>query len=206
MRVETKATNSNVENPRAKVYMTDEEYRILRRSAESNRDELMIRLCGQAGLRSFEVTQVKPKHVRRAKDGKHYFLRVPRGKDTTGTGGKTRDTFLPRDLETRLHRFARDNGIDENEAYFPYSARWVQERVKMAAENAYGETGDEDWLKVSSHDLRVYFGHTLLVEERMNPEVVMDVGGWEDYESIKPYLGKPSEENISNEFKRVERT
>lgn len=205
MRVETEATNDVVENPRPKVFMTDEEYRLLRRSAESNRDELMIRLGGEVGLRSFEVPQEKPKHVRRSEDGEHYFLRVPRGKDTSGTGGKPRDAFLPRDLETRLHRYARDNEIGDDEAYFPYSPRWVQERVKLAAKNAYEESGDEDWLKVSSHDLRVYFGHTMLVEERMNPEVVMDVGGWEDYESIKPYLGKPSEKNIISEFERVGR-
>ncbi|OKY78302.1 MAG: XerD/XerC family integrase [Candidatus Methanohalarchaeum thermophilum] len=37
----------------------------------------------------------------------------------------------------------------------------------------------------------------------MNPEVVMDVGGWEDYQSIKPYLNKPSEKTIKKEFKRI---
>lgn len=116
MRVETEATADDVENPRPKVFMTDEEYRLLRRSAESNRDELMIRLGGEVGLRSFEIPQEKPKHVRRSEDGKHYFLRVPRGKDTSGTGGKSRDAFLPRDLETRLHRYSRDNGIDDDEA------------------------------------------------------------------------------------------
>lgn len=203
MRVETKATREDVENPRAKVFMTDEEYRLLRRSAESNRDELMIRLGGEVGLRSFEIPQVKPKHVRRSEDGEHYFLRIPRGKDTSGSGGKARDAFLPRDLETRLHRYSRDEMIGTDEPYFPYTPRWVQKRVKMAAKNAYDETGDEDWLKVSSHDLRVRFGHKMLVEEKVNPEVVMDVGGWEDYKSIKPYLGKPSEKNIINEFERV---
>lgn len=205
MRVETNATHDRVKSPRPKVFITDDEYRLLRRSAESNRDELMIRLGGEVGLRSFEIPQEKPKHIRRSENGEHYFLRVPRGKDTSGTGGKVRDAFLPRDLETRLHRYASDNDIGEDEAYFPYSPRWVQKRVKKAVKNAYETSGDEDWLKFSSHDLRVYFGHTMLVEERMNPEVVMDVGGWDDYESIKPYLGKPSETNIISEFERVGR-
>lgn len=205
MRIETEATHGDVQSPRPKVFMSDDEYRLLRRSAASTRDELMIRLCGECGLRSFEVPQIKPKHVRRASDGEHYFLRVPRGKDTSGTGGKARDTFLPRELESRLHRYADELELDADEAYFPYSARWVQQRVSLAASNAFEETGDEDWQKVSSHDLRVYFGHTMLVEERLNPEVVMDVGGWDDYASIKPYLGKPSEENIISEFERVGR-
>jgi len=205
MRVETEATNSDVKNPRPKVFMNEDEYRLLCRSAESTRDELMIRLGGEVGLRSFEIPQIKPKHVRRASDGEHYFLRVPRGKDTTGTGGKARDAYLPRDLEARLHRYATDEEIADAAPYFDYSRRWVQERVKQAARNAYEKSGDEDWLKVSSHDLRVYFAHTMLVKERMNPEIVMDVGGWADYQSIKPYLGKPSESNIISEFERTGR-
>lgn len=205
MRVETKATDSNVENPRAKVFLSDEEYRQLCRSAPSTRDELIIRLGGEVGLRSFEIPQIKPKHIRRADDGEHYFLRVPRGKDTTSGGGKARDAYLPCDLEARLHRYATDQDLTSDEAYFPFTPRWIQERVKQAAQNTHETTGDEDWLKVSSHDLRVYFAHTMLVEEHVNPRVVMDVGGWSDYQSIKPYLGKPSEENIIGEFERVGR-
>ena len=165
----------------------------------------MIRLGGEVDLRPFEIPQGKPKHVRRSEDGNHYFLRVPRSKDISGTGGKSRDAFLSQDPQARLHQDANGNGIADDELHFPYSPRWVQECVKIAVRNAYDETGNEDWLKFSSHDLRVYFGHMMLIEERMNPEVMMDVGGWKDYESIKPYFGKPSEENIISEFERVGR-
>lgn len=56
---------------------------------------------------------------------------------------------------------------------------------------------------MSSQDLRVYFVHTMLVEEHVHPRVVMDGGDWANYQSIKPYLGKPSEANNIDDFERV---
>ncbi len=40
----------------------------------------------------------------------------------------------------------------------------------------------------------------MLVRERMKPRVVMEVGGWDDYQSLEPYLSKPDEETIINGF------
>jgi quinol monooxygenase YgiN len=56
---------------------------------------------------------------------------------------------------------------------------------------------------VSSHDLRRHFAHRLLVRERLNPRVVMDVGGWRDFQAIEPYLGKPDVETIVDEFEEM---
>jgi hypothetical protein len=39
-----------------------------------------------------------------------------------------------------------------------------------------------------------------LVEKRMNPRVVMEIGGWEDYAALEPYLNKPSPGTIVAEF------
>lgn len=105
----------------------------------------------------------------------------------------------------RFHRYAADQSVGRNEPYFPLSTRWIQACVAQTAKNAHKETDDEDWLKVSSHDLRVYISHTMLVKERVNPWVVMEVGRWLDYQSIKPYPGKPSEANIIGEFERIGR-
>ena len=46
---------------------------------------------------------------------------------------------------------------------------------------------------LSSHDLRLYGVHRLLVEERVNPRVVMAIGGWAHFESLTPHLNQPSE-------------
>ena len=72
------------------VWMNRDEYRALPRAAESFDREVAIRLMGDCGLRVQEVLDVKPKHVSRMSDGKHFELKVVGGKDTTGeyTGGK----------------------------------------------------------------------------------------------------------------------
>lgn len=36
----------------------------------------------------------------------------------------------------------------------------------------------------------------------MNPEVVMEIDGWEDYDVLKPYLDAPSFGTIVGEFER----
>lgn len=37
----------------------------------------------------------------------------------------------------------------------------------------------------------------------MNPRVLMDVGGWSDYQSLEPYLAKADPETIIGEFERA---
>jgi hypothetical protein len=34
----------------------------------------------------------------------------------------------------------------------------------------------------------------------MDPRVVMEIGGWDDYQSLEPYLNKPSPSTIVSEF------
>jgi integrase len=83
------------------------------------------------------------------------------------------------------------------------SDRSVQRRVKATAETVADETGDSDWQKVSSHDLRRYYAQTLLVRERMNPRVVMAVGGWSSFEALEPYLNAPTAEVVNEEFENA---
>ncbi|QRV16732.1 site-specific integrase [Haloterrigena salifodinae] len=82
-----------------KVWMTGNELEELRHAAANHRDDLIIQLCGYVGLRTFEIPQVKPKHVKRTDDGDHYRLRVPEGKDTTENSGKPRDVYLSKDVK-----------------------------------------------------------------------------------------------------------
>nr|WP_240145846.1 hypothetical protein [Halococcus salsus] len=72
--------------------------------------------------------------------------------------------------------------------------------MKSAATRAVDRTGNDDSRKVSSHDLRRHFAHSCLVCERMNPRVVMGIGGWDNYQSFELYLNKLSIEAIVAEF------
>ena len=183
-----------------KVWLTDEEVEQLRRSAASRRDDLIIQLGAFVGLRAFEIPQVQPKHVSRAGAGDHFRLRVPEGKDTKHGEGEPRDAYLPSDVERDLYQFARDRGLEDDDPYVELSTGGVRAVVRRTAEAAADRTGDEDFLDVSSHDLRRRFAQRLLVDEGINPRVVMSVGGWSSFQAIEPYLNEPSEEVVNRAF------
>ncbi|GAB6879193.1 site-specific integrase [Halorubrum gandharaense] len=187
-----------------KVWMTDSELEELRRSATSHRDDLIIQLGGYAGLRSFEILQVTPGDVKRTEDGEHYRLRIPEGKDTSGSGGKPRDAYLPHHVERDLHRYVSSENISERERVIDLTERAVRAAVKRTAERAADETGDGDFRHVSSHDLRRRFAQRLLVDEQMNPRVVMQVGGWGSFQAIEPYLNAPTPEVVNDAFEEAD--
>jgi integrase len=80
------------------------------------------------------------------------------------------------------------------------SERGVRAAVKRTAEAAAEGTGDDDFRHVSSHDLRRRFAQRLLVDEQINPRVVMQVGGWESFQAIEPYLTTPTEDVVDEAF------
>jgi integrase len=48
---------------------------------------------------------------------------------------------------------------------------------------------DDGWSRLSAHDLRRTWG-TLLVDDEVEPGLVMEWGGWEDWETFREaYLG-----------------
>lgn len=188
---------------RYKVWLTDPEIKDLRRHAGSARNDLLIQLGAFVGLRAFEMHQIKPKHVKRSQDGEHYHLRVPKGKDTKTGDGKPRDAYLPADVERDLHRYQEENGIGRNETYIDLTTSGVRQAIKRVAKRTADATGDDDFHHVSSHDLRRRYAQRLLVDEGMNPRVVMAVGGWDSFEAIKPYLNTPSEDVVNDAFEGV---
>ena len=186
-----------------KVWMTDDELEELRRHAANQRDDVIILLGGYVGLRSFEIPQVEPRHVKRTGDDRRYRLRVPHGKDTTGSGGKPRDAYLPRDVEAALNRYQNAESIDHRQPFVDITPRAVRQVVKRTAERAADATGDDDFRYVSSHDLRRRFAQRLLVDKQVNPRVVMQVGGWDSFQAIEPYLNAPTPEIVNEAFARA---
>jgi len=185
------------------VWMTDDELEDLRRAAGNHRDDLVIQLGGYVGLRAFEIPQIRPKHVKRTDDGDHYRLRVPEGKDTTGNGGKPRDAYLPKEVEGDIHRYQNAEEIGRDEPLVDLSERGIRAIVKRTAERAADKTGDDDFRYVSSHDLRRRFAQRLLVDEQVNPRVVMQVGGWDSFQAIEPYLNAPTPDVVNEAFEEA---
>jgi integrase len=76
---------------------------------------------------------------------------------------------------------------------------WVQH----AAERCHAETGDDGWLFVGPHDLRRSWGVRLL-EAGVLPSVVMEWGGWEDWQTFRDhYLAEFSPEALRRERGKV---
>ncbi|WP_121820529.1 tyrosine-type recombinase/integrase [Halostella salina] len=180
------------------VWMSREEYRELPRAADTFEHEIAVRLMGDCGLRVAEVLDVRPEHIDRMSDGRHYELEVVGGKDTTGEyeGGKHRETWLPVEFEAVINRYVQERGLADDEALIDRSKRTVQYWVEEAAADAAAATGDDDYRRLSTHDLRRCWANHLLVEENVSPRIVMALGGWSSYDAIEPYLAAPTEENI----------
>ena len=104
------------------VWLTDGEIEELRRHTTKQRDDIIIQLGGYVGLRSFEIPQVCPQHVKQTDNG-HYRLRVPQGKDTTGSGGKPRDAYLPASVERDLQQFQNSQNIAPKDPFVDLEPR-----------------------------------------------------------------------------------
>jgi len=75
--------------------------------------------------------------------------------------------------------------------------RWVREAANSLSEE------NERWQYVSSHDLRRSWATYHLVEEEVNPRVMMEIGGWDSYNAIEPYLAKPTPSKIGDELNKI---
>jgi len=197
MRIESTAGNEH------KVWLTDSEIDDLRRATNSQRDDIIIQLGAFVGLRAFEWPQVRPVDIKETESGQ-YRLRVQAGKDTSGNGGKPRDAYLPDSVERDLQRYQNEHNIAPKDPYIDLSQPGVRAVVRRTAARAADATGDEDFRKISTHDLRRRFAQRLLVDEQMNPRVVMAVGGWDSFAAIEPYLNVPSEDVIDQAFTEAE--
>lgn len=187
------------------VWMSREEYRELPRGTNTFEQEIAIRLMGDCGLRVAEVLDVESQHISRKKDGKNFELEVVSGKDTTGEyeGGKHRETWMPREFESLVNRYVQQRNLAPDDKLVPKKKRTVQYWVDNAVRSAADETGETDYLRVSSHDLRRCWANHLLVEENVSPRIVMALGGWNSYDAIEPYLTSPTEKNIIDSMSTV---
>ncbi|WP_179213677.1 site-specific integrase [Halorubrum vacuolatum] len=105
-----------------------------------------------------------------------------------GTKGNRRDAWVPRDLYEDLEEYRKIEGFGERAGYFPEDKLSMAHSIKRSAENAVSRTGNDDFQHVTAHDFRVFFATNMMLRERVDPEVVMELGGWEDRDRIDPYL------------------
>lgn len=187
--------------------MNPHDYQTLLANAPHERGRLAIRFGAEVGLRVSETTNVQVNHVHESTHPEVdcHFISVL-GKDTTGKlgeMGKYREAFLPYELYNKMMALSIKQGAAPNQPIFDVTKRTVQAWVKDAAESAAEATGNENFARISSHDLRAYFASTALIRHDMNVRVVMEVGGWSDFKSMQPYLNAQFDDIIAAEFQQA---
>lgn len=209
MRLETNRDGSE------KVWLTADEYELLCECAPEQA-RLAIRYGGDVGLRVSEIAAVTHAAHRESvvdvsavpgsaavEDGrvKVTWLAV-HGKDTSGdrAEGKRRDALVPDDLATDARLYQLERGVDDDAPFFDVTPRTIRNWVGQAGATAASSTGNGDYEAISPHDLRRYYATQMLQIHGLNPEVVMEVGGWDSYSALRPYLQSPVEEVIAAEY------
>jgi PAS domain-containing protein len=173
-----------------RVHVDRDRYRQLVAAAETDRERLVLRLGGEVGLTPTEMSRLTVGHVetRLHDGGVSHALRVP-----DGEGGTDRLAPLPTDLESELTAYAADDPV------FDVTPRRLQMLVGTVGERAAAAADDPSLAKVSSADLRRFFGRDA-VERGVPPGAVLAAGGWERLGSIDAAVSDPDGETAVSAF------
>ncbi|SFR48814.1 MULTISPECIES: bacterio-opsin activator domain-containing protein [Halorubrum] len=173
-------------------------YGALVTAAETYRAALVVRLAGEAGLRTGEIPRVAPRHLREAESVAGVrILAVPAiggdegdAAESTGPGDDPidRETVVSASLAADLDRYATSEGLDDDDPYVGVSPRRVQMIVSETAARAADRTDAAPDERVTPSALRKTFARRLLVERDVDPRAVRDAGGWESLGTLDPYL------------------
>ena len=155
-------------------------YQRLRRATRTHRSDLVVRLCGEVGLRPSEIVAIEADDV--VEIGDAQFVRLA-----------DREAFLPADVAHDLRKYA------ESVADGPLvdvSERRVQMLVREAGARAADRTGDERFREVSTRDLRAAHARCLL-RDGADPQVVLAVTAYDRLAALEAHLRTPDREEIA---------
>lgn len=159
-------------------------YERLRRATQTHRGDLIVRLCGEAGLRPSEVVSVRTDDLQTV-DGTQ-FLDVG-----------TRRAVLSSAVAHAFGKYARS--VETKNPLITVSERRVQMIVKESGARATTETGDERFRSVSTRALRAMHA-TRLLREGVDPRVVLAVSSYERLSALEPFLETPDQTQIAAAF------
>ena len=174
------------------------DYDRLVRSASADRQEVVLRLAGEAGLRPAEIARLAPGDVvsREHGDRTHHFVRV-------GEGESARLAHLPADLETALSAYAEAAGCADDDPVFDVSSRRIQMIVSDAADRAATDLDAPALRSVSTRELRRFHARSLL-DRGVDLRVVGEITAWNRIETLAESLDDPDVEAIAASLARAE--
>ena len=183
------------------IHLTDVEYELIREAAETHREELLVRLCGEVGLRAAEITRIRPTDRVESDTGSGgCFLAVPEsdGEDVT------REAYVPPDVTADLTKYVRSNDVGDREPIVDVSTRRVQMLIDGVVERAAERNDRPAIARVNPSKLRRLFARRLLFAHGVDPNVVFAVGGWERLDGLIPALESPGRGAIVDAFRSLE--
>ena len=177
-----------------RVWLSEKEIQTLLTNTDSDRPDIdaALLLASRCGLRRNEIVQVTPGDLERTDHGQ--VVRIWGGK-----GEKYREVPVPDEL---MH-IALGINRDQSESLVTCDPSTIYDYVARARARSRAQTHDEGWKFVGPHDLRRSWGVRLL-EAGVLPSVVMEWGGWEDWETFRNhYLAEFSPEALRRERGKV---
>ena len=180
-----------------RVWLGADELQALIDEAQSPQQRVAFLLAGRCGLRRSELVRVRPADFVSGPTDHHVRVWEDYAK-----GEKYREPPVPEELKTTVDTLAFE--MEADEPIVGVTGTSVYRWVRRAAERRQAETRDDGWSFVDVHDLRRTWG-TNLLEQGVLPSVVMDWGGWEDWDTFREhYLGEFSPEAIKRERQKVD--
>jgi integrase len=179
-----------------KVWLSKQEVNELLEQPDRVEIEIAFGLSARCGLRSQEILDVLPTHVKDTGAGK--MLVVPSGK-----GDKYRETPIDGRLAGQIRTIESMKGSDETVVPVESTAA-LRKWIKHSRERLAKETDNERWNHVSMHDLRRSWA-TLLESAGVDSRLVMKWGGWSNIDTYyQHYQGAHSPEAQKRERDKVE--
>ncbi|WP_440769351.1 site-specific integrase [Natronorubrum sp. DTA28] len=181
-----------------RVWLGNDELESVIDQAKNTKQTIAFLLAGRCGLRRCEIVQITPADIVDTPTGTH--LRVW---EDVAKQEHYREPPVSDRLVTYIDAHTDAAGIEPGESIVDVADKTVYRWVRRAAERLQAKTGDRGWSFLDVHDLRRTWG-TNLLEQGVLPSVVMDWGGWEDWETFRRhYLGEFSPEAIQRERGKV---
>ena len=193
----------------AALFLSPDEYEFVLDCTPERRVRLAMRIEARCGPRAGSVlaTRRGDFFIPDDPDVEIAFLRVRESKNTGDDdgvyGGSSRITWVPKDLYESVMSYCDDKGIGEDDLLFEIQYERLRQLIVETRENAIRRSGNEDYQYLASHDCRRYYATNMIRRERVNKQLVREMGDWNSHKAIEPYLTVSQPKDIQDGLARA---
>lgn len=168
--------------------------------------ELVLRLMGRSSPRRGKALELTPNDffIPEIEDVEIPFVVLEGTKHTSGkdtvVDGDVRVSWVPKDLYDDIMDYVERENIQDDEEIIDVGGDRIGQLIRDLRSRLAKRTGRPGWEHLKSHDLRAFFCTNLIRNYRVSKPLVMEMGGWENEESMDPYLAVPTLKEIQDEL------